>query len=242
MILQEKVERLKNTGHTIWATDASVSSASTGCAVCNISYNQNFLFKIPSKMSSIMGELHAINKAIDIIIEVNINKATIITDSKNACLLLTRNTTQNYLANNILRKVNNSTITQLTIIWTPSHIGIPANERADFFAKHAAQVGSIIQSDLSVKDAHSQIYQHLWNRHWYAGSNMPPGEIKLTNRLFTGHTYGKTYLFLINAETSNLCDTCNTPNTENHQLFVCPKLTVKWILRDAAQLYKEAKK
>ncbi|XP_058985851.1 uncharacterized protein LOC131806001 [Musca domestica] len=249
VILQEKTERLQNTGHTIWATDASISSTTTGCAICNISKNQNFLFKIPAKMSSLMGELHAINKAIDIMIEDNIRKATILTDSKNACLILKQNDTQNYLANNILQKVNNSSLTQLTIIWIPSHIGIAANERADFFAKHAAEVGSIIQTGLSIKDARSLIHQHLWsewkenykhisiskgtyfsqffpeppNRHWFSGFNMSPGEIKVINRLLTGHTYGKTYLSLINAENSNLCEICNTPNTENHQIFICPK-------------------
>ncbi|XP_058986606.1 uncharacterized protein LOC131806491 [Musca domestica] len=199
-ILQEKLQKLISTGHSIWATDASVSINETGCAVCNITKDENFLFKISRKMSSLMGELHAINKAIDIMIEDKVNKATILTDSKNACQILKNNSVQNYLANDIIKKVNNSKISILTFIWTPSHIGIPANERADFFAKCAAQVGASITTKLAIKDGYSLVYQHLWRewnenyknistrkgtyfsqffpelptRHWFTGTNLTP--------------------------------------------------------------------
>lgn len=248
-ILQEKLVCLKNQGHSIWSTDASVTDSSTGCAVCNISMKHNYAFRITSKTSSLMGELHAINKAIDIMIEENTLKAVILTDSKNACLTLKTNTHHNYLANDIIHKINNSNLQSLIFIWTPSHIGIPANELADYFAKHAATAGCIITTNASITDAYSAIYDHLWKEwvdkykdasetkgtyfsqffntppksYWFTGSKMSPGNIKLINRLLTGHTYGKIYLHRIKVEASDICTLCGITESEDHQIFHCPK-------------------
>lgn len=95
-----------------------------------------------------MGELHAINKAIDVIIEDGMEKAAILTDCKNACLLIKQHTSHNYLVNNILKN-KNSNITLLTFIWLPSYIGIEHNELADFLAISYGKNGKI----------NTQIYQ-----------------------------------------------------------------------------------
>ncbi|XP_075157648.1 uncharacterized protein LOC142230915 [Haematobia irritans] len=161
-VFLQKVSELQSEGYSIWATDASFQEETTGCAVCNISSNHNFLFTIRDKVSSHTGELHAIDKTIDLIIEDGFSKAAIFSDSKNACLLLIANSANNYMINNIQLKINNSKIQNISIIWTPSHIGIEPNERADFFAKHAALVGCEIHSSFSIRDAQQRIQSELW--------------------------------------------------------------------------------
>lgn len=248
-IYLEKLNNLKAEGFCIWSTDASINMHSTGCAACNISSNQNFLFKIDSKVSSLTGELHAIKKAIDLIVEDGISKAAIFTDSKNACLLLQNNTAHNYLVTNILQQINTSKISKLTLIWTPAHIGITANETADYYAKHAATHGAQINTKLSVRDAYMNIYNKLWaewtaefqqlsgskgsffyqffnhppKQHWHKGMTLTPENIKIVNRLYAGHTYSKKYLNMIGIQPTNLCDECNIIEDEKHIIFACKK-------------------
>ncbi|KAI8126492.1 hypothetical protein CVS40_3301 [Lucilia cuprina] len=157
MIFREKIHHLKCEGYAIFATDASVMADSTGCTVCNISCNHNFMFKIPNKVSSLTGELYAIDKAIDIIIEDGYSHSAIFTDSKNACLLLRQNTSFNFLVSRILKKIETANLTSIFFIWTPAHVSIPPNELADYFAKHAASVGFIINPQLSLKDAYAPL-------------------------------------------------------------------------------------
>ena len=142
---RKSINDLRAEGISIWATDASVSTSSTGCSVCNIYSGQNFLFRIEEKVSSLTGELHAIEKAIDIILEDGISTAAIFTDSKNTCNLLQENSSRNCNVYNIIIKINKSNIQKVTFIWIPSHVGILANETADYYAKHAAQVGCTTQ-------------------------------------------------------------------------------------------------
>lgn len=236
-------------GYAIFATDASINDKTTGCAVCNISCNQNFLFKISTHLSSLTGELQAIDKAIDIIIEDGFSKAVIFTDSKNACHLLYNNTSHNYLANQITEKVKLSEIVTLTVIWIPSHVGITPNETADYFAKNAAMVGCEIPFVISTKDALNQMNQALWKewennfkeisiskgtyfsqffptptiQPWHKGFKRYPAKIKIINRLFAGHTYSKKYLHMIGVQQTNLCQECDVIEDENHLFFHCKK-------------------
>lgn len=230
-------------------TDASIGMENTGCSVCNISCNQNFLFKIPAVVSSLTGELHSIDKAIDLIIEDGFSTAAILTDSKNACHLLTNNSTHNHLVNTIIRKINNSLIEKIKIIWTPSHVGILPNETADYFARHAMDFGCPIVAELSASDALNQIEKALWNEwaedyknisiskgafffqffpqpskvQWHKNFIKSPAKIKLINRLFAGHSYCKNYLYKMGIHTTNICDTCNVVEDENHLIFNCGK-------------------
>ncbi|XP_075150797.1 uncharacterized protein LOC142224905 [Haematobia irritans] len=239
------INDFKTMGYSIWATDASIGAQSSGCAVCNISTNQNFLFSIPHKVSSLTGELHAIDKAIDLILEEGIRNAVIFTDSKNACLLISNNSAHNYLVNNILEKINNSYISTVTFIWTPSHVGITPNETADYYAKYAVSAGCPISTALSIRDAQCKIQESLWNEwsddykeavlhkgtyfklffheppktQWFKNVTMAPTDIKTINRLLTGHTYCKKFLHRIGIAPSNLCDTCNVVEDEHHLIF-----------------------
>ncbi|XP_065356182.1 uncharacterized protein LOC135950574 [Calliphora vicina] len=243
----EKIHHLKSEGYAIFATDASVMPDSTGCAVCNISCNHNFMFRIPNKVSSLTGELYAIDKAIDIIIEDGYSQSAIFTDSKNACLLLRHNTSFNFLVSKIIKKIENSNLNSILFIWTPAHVGIPPNELADYFAKHAASAGCIIRPQLSLKDAYAEIYKLLWNQwdmeyktqqsgrcfhelfpelpksHWFSNSNLSKSQIKIINRLLTGHTFNKPYLKMIGSIASDLCEICNVIDDDNHAIFHCTK-------------------
>lgn len=52
---------------------------------------------------------------------------------------------------------------------------------------------------------------------------MKPENIKIVNRLLTGHTYTKKYFHRIGIADSNLCETCNEIEDEKHIIFFCKK-------------------
>ena len=90
------LDTYKINNFTVIATDASISSISTGCAVFFIQLSHFFLFKIDSKLSSLTGELIAIWKTLQIAAEDGLKKIAIFTDSLNACKLLDKNY-ENYI-------------------------------------------------------------------------------------------------------------------------------------------------
>lgn len=175
----------------------------------------------------------------------------VFTDSKNACFLLDKKHNNNFLISKILTTIQNSQIDSIIFIWCPAHIGLDFNEKADILAKRAVTEGQLVNHQLTITDACTQIYNMLWldwsrefsqtsqvkgiwfsqffptppRKYWFSNSNMESKHIKVINRLFTNHTYGKKYLKLIKSEQSDICDTCNIQETENHSIFNCSKYT-----------------
>lgn len=232
--------------YTIFATDASGGTSSMGCGVYNVTLKQEFLFSINFLTSSAFSELWAIAKAIDIAIEGNCKNIAIFTDSLTACHLLEKHQSNNYIVAKIHSNLNEHNMT-CNIIWTPGHMGIQMNEKADILAKFATDVGAPINPLLTPEEAIRQIESLLreeWNSRykslsqdkgrtfatffpdipktpWYHNSSLNSKEIKIINRLITGHTYDKVYLHKIKIVNSNICDFCHTLDTYNHAIFAC---------------------
>lgn len=113
-----------------------------------------------------LGELWAIRKAVAIAIFNNISKVIIITDSITSCQILNSSTTKNYCAAHIHmyihNKISNSTIQQCHFIWSPGHVGLAFNEKADIIAICATIDGNLINIDLTSDESTRIICDRLY--------------------------------------------------------------------------------
>ncbi|XP_031336228.1 uncharacterized protein LOC116165707 [Photinus pyralis] len=179
------------------------------------------------------------------------NKKTIICTGSLAAILSIDNIfTQNCLAQQIhdsyqqLVAKNNT----VTIVWTPSHVGIPGNERADKAAKEALNmdlptVQIQLHTDLqnSLKQSITSKWQHIWSlsnaklaqiQTQITAHNlplMPRKDTIIIHRLRIGHT-GVTHGHILDSLDPPRCE-CNDILTVNHILSECPKYDenrLKW--------------
>lgn len=245
----KEIAEYKDDGFVVFATDASVKAGSAGCAVFNATRDQRFLFRIQGKTSSLFSELIALLKAVEIAVEDGCCEFVVFTDSLNACKLLSAPRTKNHLVAGIFRKLNFSNINKCHIVWAPAHVGIKINETADWLAKYAADIGAPVNFDYTLEEGLRRIKDEIydiWNRDyrlkstekgrkffelfpdipsrpWFLGADLEPAEKKILNRMFTGHTYDKTYLHRFNPGLSCFCDICGCRESVGHMIFECPK-------------------
>ena len=107
-------------------------------------------------------ELQAIHLALDMIRNSTDAKFLICSDSSSAIQSLTNHKVTNPLVTSILNEISSLELTgkEIVLLWTPSHVGISGNERADQKAKEALDL------DISdVKIPHSD-YKQLLNQHF----------------------------------------------------------------------------
>ncbi|XP_059219431.1 RNA-directed DNA polymerase from mobile element jockey [Stomoxys calcitrans] len=130
----------------IFATDASVANASTGCGVYNASKDHRYLFKIDFRSSSMFGELWALLKALEIAVEDKVVSCVLFTDSLSACRALISKGTSNYVVG-VFHNLLNSSKIDCHVVWLPSHRGIGINEEADYLAKMASYCGAPLKPE-----------------------------------------------------------------------------------------------
>lgn len=249
-VYNEKISYFKSNGFDIFATDSSLSVSSTGCAVYHLNRDENFCYKITYKSSSFFGELFAVRKAVEIARSMGVSKLVIFTDSRVSCQVLNSGMTENFQVALIHNILNDSSIEECILVWTPSHCGVGINEKVDTLAKRATSDGIEVDVDYNREEAIRLVRErlfHEWNSEfieisrqkgrffasifpnvprnpWFmSNNNLDPGEVKSINRLMSGHTFGKMYLYKIGVLESILCDTCNVDDDSNHTIFACKK-------------------
>nr|CAH7760377.1 unnamed protein product [Callosobruchus chinensis] len=128
------------------------------------------------------------------------------------------------------------------LIWTPGHVGITRNERADAAAREAAALDRIDDgipvpvSDIikNLKVSVKRVWQTEWDQYgghlkhtksrvdkWYYPNNITRKQQVLLCRLRIGHT-NLTYLYLLSGGPRPLCRQCNERLTVTHILVSCP--------------------
>ncbi|XP_037821648.1 uncharacterized protein LOC119610484 [Lucilia sericata] len=221
----------KENGFRIMATDGSLSDSSVGCAIVLEHSDRFFLFRCNMRLSSLTAELIAIREALVAAATDGFERVAILTDSRNAIISLRDSKWEDYIVSEIIQIIADSSMRAIHFIWVPSHMGIPINERADELARMALDCGAPLQVDYSVKWALKLIRDELqdeWNhsyseisqskgnfyfsfnrtislKPWYRGFALDPGEVKIINRLLTGHAYDKKFLNLIRNTTPHFC-------------------------------------
>ncbi|KAJ8914847.1 hypothetical protein NQ315_014860 [Exocentrus adspersus] len=131
----------------------------------------------------------------------------------------------------------------ITFIFTPSHVGILGNEKADTAARLAAN-SNMIDSGISVSEKDiiteiNNIYIEKWQNKWNHNdtaykrihpivSTHKPSTLNLSRkdqtiytRLKTGHTR-LTSMHLLRGERPPRCERCRTTLTIEHILIQCP--------------------
>ncbi|XP_072398271.1 uncharacterized protein [Diabrotica undecimpunctata] len=128
-----KIDEYQNDQHI--NTDASKSEKGVGYALIHNDYTASY--KISNFSTVYTAELFAIYKALELALNVNLDRCLIITDSLSSMSSLGTI----YLTHSLLRLIK-SHLYQLQqknanvkFMWIPSHIGIHGNERVDAAAK-----------------------------------------------------------------------------------------------------------
>lgn len=128
------------------------------------------------------------------------------------------------------------------LMWVPGHCGIRGNERADVLAgigRNSPYLTRKIPADDAKKWVNDTIRQ-AWANEWWrnrtlflrkAKPSIEPGEDLpnrreqiILSRLRTGHTRASHNMAAGNSGFRRQCENCDTPNTVEHFLCVCPAL------------------
>lgn len=157
-----------------------------------------------------------------------------------------------FYENLIINLAKDNPQVNIVLIWIPSHCGILGNEKADILAKLATSHhpdNRLLEIQIEPQECFRLIMNEI-NRQWIkfyqdnttiTGKHLrhiigtPPEEpwfkrvklsnrnIKIINRLKTGHTYNRKTLHLFKVQDSSKCNRCteNCDEDDNHILFKC---------------------
>lgn len=223
-------------------TDASKTEHGVGSAV--VTPETIFKFRLPKESSIFTGELYAIHQALVHIRNHTGSNYTICSDSMSSLASFSQIYPSHPLVSIIKQLLNQlqNLGTTVNFVYTPSHVGIPGNERADHAAKEAVQlpIESVTQIHIHTDYKHhikkliKQEWQNQWNRnnisHLYqikpstSTSLILPSsrrqQIAIT-RLRLGHTR-LTHSFLMQKEDPPVCNNCNARLSIPHIIQECP--------------------
>nr|CAH7729532.1 unnamed protein product [Callosobruchus chinensis] len=244
-LIMQKFSQILNqySSYTRIFTDASKLNGSVGTAV--VTPTEIIKNKLPDSATVLTGELYAILEALRYIRQDHNENWIIIADSLNALTCLTSLYMKNPLVNMIKGEINNLlTYKKLIFLWIPSHIGISGNERADYYAKEAANMEAAQNIDIPASDVNAFIKQKIifkWNNNWrrksskllevkqelgpwHTVTNCRRNQVIIT-RLRLGHTKA-THGHLLSQEPAPYCEICNVILTVKHILLECPMLEI----------------
>lgn len=132
----------------VFYTDESKidDSSFVGSAIFSLQLDQRYMFKLSSYTSVFTAEAWAIYYSLLITLNENLERVTIISDSKSVLNALSgyNNQSNNYIICYIRALVEEAKFrnTMVFFIWIPSHRGIRGNETVDLLAKRAIREGS----------------------------------------------------------------------------------------------------
>ncbi|XP_062561166.1 uncharacterized protein LOC134225256 [Armigeres subalbatus] len=148
--------------------------------------------KLQNPTSIMTAELLAINKATELLEQLEIWNAVIYTDSKSSCEKLTRSKSAKYrsiLEEEILQRCCRF---QTAVQWVPSHVGLEGNEQADITAKEGIGKERAIDNRILVKDAYLQLKEiaESESNDWYLKYSQEKGKQFLLSRTLFKKNHG----------------------------------------------------
>ena len=220
-------------------------SKDNGRAACTPILNKTVRKKaLPRESSIFAAEARAVDLALNIISKSNHKKFIIFSDSLSVLLSLRNKKFQNPLIIKLLSRLDSmSNRKEIIICWTPSHIGVRGNERADSAAKSALDLtpdkSRIPYTDLkpTINNFLHTKWQQQWSNNihnklfqiqptlgvWRPASRKSRREQVVISRLRIGHTR-LTHSFILKQEPQ--CLTCQTTCTVKHILIECRTFAV----------------
>lgn len=203
------------------------------------------LYTFPSLYSVFTCELYAIKKALEHILETQTDKCYLLhTDSQSSLQAL-----QDIFSTNALIQEMHQLLTDLmkqgrkiTLMWIPSHQGIPGNELADAAAKEATRLPLHVPTSIPHIDAIKYISRKLhnhWQTSWKESSSSKLHEVTqhsrmkyplqnfkrqdqvIITRLRVGHTK-ITHSYLLDRTLPPTCTNCHSKISVRHIISECP--------------------
>jgi len=184
------------------------------------------MIKLPDFCSIYTAKVLAISHALEIVEQQKIDQALILSDSLSAL-----NSILNIKQSNTISRITqnqssllNSNNQIATLLWIPSHIGIPGNETADIYAKRAITSPDAISvqacslSDIKVVIQIQSLIPQKWQDRWSSSQTKLSTNPWLTyltkrrhevviNRLKIEHTW-LIYRHLMRRKDPDPCTTC----------------------------------
>lgn len=248
----EKIDGLKSCVRIY--TDASKSDdgrVGVGCYIA-LPYgggNITQSLRLSNDVTVYAGELSAIRLAVEgvkqLSVKMGYQRFAIFSDSLSAIAAFRegRCGTRPNLFNDVMLSLRGLAV-DLTIIWIPSHVGIPGNEEADRLANVGREKPEIdINIDLELDDEYRLVDRYVldrWQQQWSSGSSggnyrlLEPKVPKptqqcyrtraletMSHRLRLGKCRLNAYLHQFKRHESGLCDSCQVPETIQHYLLEC---------------------
>ncbi|GJQ66528.1 hypothetical protein Trydic_g4514 [Trypoxylus dichotomus] len=236
-------QRVRPSGIAIY-TDGSKNDDGTGAAFVVYAGDEEIhseRLKLDRVCDNYQAELVAINAAVKYVKVMQVERATLFTDSLSVLQALRgmRKPTELLLQTwKLIREVN------VELVWTRAHVGTQGNERADELAKEAAadaDDGTLLAyafaSEKTVKSAIAKESQREWQTRWenaangrwtkrFIGDANKFGKLGVAlsyqaTQLVTGHGNFGAYLHRIGRRDSADCE-CGGEDTAGHVLFDCP--------------------
>lgn len=219
-------------------TDASKDSNVCAVGIYLESCKRRYYYRSEQESSITAAEVTAIRIAMSLIQQTELQNCVVYTDSKSACMMLEDAVEEKAGPAIVVEILRIAHEYGTAIQWIPSHVAVEGNEIADKLAKLGlSDVAPTYGNKLFLKDAlhrfkiQTQRESNEWYQEyskdkgkrfheicpdfssepWYKGTKMNGCDIRLTNRLMTGHDFSKFWLAKMKIADDEDCEMCEVP-------------------------------
>ncbi|XP_062542195.1 uncharacterized protein LOC134210183 [Armigeres subalbatus] len=229
-------------------TNASKAGRLCGIGVFIQDYDVKRSFRLEGDISITAAELHALSVALQFVVEGKLYNYVIYTDSMTACQMLEDAVEANKAETLLKYIIETARKWRITFQWIPSHVGISGNEVADQLAREGLTQTAVLEHQLFAKDVMRELarqktvaaqrwyedyskekgkmffelHKQLQDKPWYHDKELKGQEVRLLNRLMTGHTYARNWLAKMKIIDDGDCELCDEEETSEHTILFCP--------------------